>query len=576
MINPILIPGEYFLRKRHLHFMGMKKYHLKSLLIVFLFVFLPNAIIVSAAPLKEPDALNAWQPVVSGIDFQVFHFNNPKSVNVFVTRLDRNNTNVTIESSIAQGRIASGRESITGMAGRYEQAINYWGQVWGGRNKVVAAVNGYYFDGATGTPWSGVVHSGWYAKRFTDVVGDAGFAWTLNRNAFIGSCISHNNSKNSITFVTADYSTNIRGINMPAGSEDLIVYTPQYDSNTRTASTTPLPRVEILVEMTRPTLILPPPNSTRGYIRQIRRSGFSSQIPFDHVVISAWGAVGDTIVGRIDGGSIAIGDEIRISQEISNCNSAPQFDWTKTYASIGGDYHYLSDGVIRTDFSNPDASVRNSRTAVAYNDSYVFFIVVDAFDPGVSEGLNIAQLADFTKNTLGAMWAVTLDSGTSSTMVVDHQVVNNTYCNFTRNCGTLLNEESPYLQDQAVLPLEITYGTEWTDASGVIEPLVGTGLMMVVVEPKQQSVSHHVDEIVMTISPTELRLGPGTNYATSANISALTAGTVLDALPGILAKGSYWWKVDFNGQVGWIKEEALLGGSSGPNDLRIFLPGIYR
>ncbi len=554
----------------------MKKYHNKYLLIVFLLILLQKNQLAYAAPSLEPEAPNAWQPVVDGIDYQVFHLNNPKPVNVFVTRLDRNNPNVTIESSIAQGRIVSGRESITGMAGRYEQAINYWGQVWGGRNKVVAAVNGYYFDGATGTPWSGVVHSGWYAKRFSDVVGDAGFAWTLNRNAFIGSCISHNNSKNTVTYVRADYSANIRGINIPAGSEDLIVYTPQYDSNTRTASIKPLPRVEFLVEMNRPTLILPPPSSyARGYIRQIRTSGFSTQIPFDHIVISAWGAVGDTILGRVDGGTIAVGDEIRVSQEISNCTGAPQVDWTKTYASIGGDYHYLNNGVIRTDFSNPDASVRNSRTAVAYNDSFVFFIVVDAFDPGVSEGLNVAQLGDFTKNTLGGLWAVTMDSGTSSTMVVNHQVVNNTYCNYTRNCGTMSADESPYLQDQ-VLPLEDTYGAEWTDESGVIEPLVGTGLMMVVVEPKQQSLNHHADEIVMTISSTELRLGPGTNYSTITSIPALTAGTVLDSLPGILAKGSYWWRVDFNGQVGWIKEEALLGNGSGPSNLKIFLPIVHK
>lgn len=529
-----------------------------------------------AAPLPEPDLPNDWQSITSGIDYQVFHLNNPRPVNVFVTRMDRSNPNVTIETSIAQGKIASGRESITGMAGRYEQAVNYWGQAWGGRNNVVVAVNGYYFDGATGTPWSGVVNSGWYAKRFTNVVGDAGFAWTLDRNAHIGSCVSHTSSKNTITYVRADLSTNIRGINLPAASEDLIIYTPQYDSNTRTASGSPLPRVELVVQMSRPALILPPPNAyARGYIKQIRTSGFSSQIPFDHVVISAWGGVGDTILSRVNGGTIAVDDEIRISQEISNCASAPQVDWTKTYASIGGDYHFLNNSAIRTDFSNPDAGVRNSRTAVAYNDNYVFFIVVDAFDPGVSEGLNIAQLADFTKNILGATWGVTLDSGTSSTMVLNHQVVNNTYCNFTRDCGMLLGAEVSDLQDPIILPLEETYGTEWTDESGVIEPLVGTGLMMVLVETKQQSIAHYVGEIVLTISPTELRLGPGTNYASIASIPALTAGTVLDSLPGILAKGSHWWKVDFNGQEGWVKGEALLR-TTVPGDNTIFLPGVYK
>jgi len=554
----------------------MNKFVHRILILLFITLSMQSTRFAFAAPSTDPEVPNEWQPVGSGIDYQVFQLNNPRPVNVFVTRMDRANPNVTIESSIAQGRIASGRESITGMAARYEQAINYWGQAWGGRNKVVAVINGYYFDGSTGVPWSGVVHSGWYAKRFTDVVGDAGFGWTLNRGAFIGSCVSHNNNKNTITYLRADYSTNIRGINTPGSEEDLIVYTPQYDSNTRTAGNNPLPRVELLVEMARPTLLLPPPNAyARGYIKDIRTSGFSTPIPFDHIVITAWGGVGDTILSRVNGGLIAAGDEIRVSQEISNCASAPQIDWTKTYASIGGDYHFLNNGVIRTEFSNPDAGVRNSRTAVAFNDNYVFFIVVDAFDPGVSEGLNIAQLGDFVRYTLGATWGVTLDSGTSSTMVVNHGVVNNTYCNFTRGCDMPLGEDALALQDPIILPLDQTYGSEWTDATGVIEPLVGTGLMMVVVEPKEQSLTFAVGAIVLTISQTELRLGPGTNYATLAVIPANTAGVVLDRLPGVRAKGSYWWKVEMNGQSGWIAEEDLLGGYA-PNGLELYLPGIFR
>jgi len=523
----------------------------------------------------EPGLQTDWQTVAPGIDYQVFQLNNPRPVKVYVTRMDRNDPNVTIESGIAQGRMASGRESITGMASRYEQAINYWGQSWGGRNDVVVAINGYFFDTTTGTPWSGVVNSGWYARRFTNVIGDAGFAWTLSRNAFIGSCVSHTANRNTITYTQAEYTTNIQGVNIPRGSEEVIVYTPQYDSNTRTASSSPLPRVELLVEMTRPTLIMPQPNASTGNIRQIRTSGFSTLIPFDHIVITAWGEVGDIILSGVAGGAIAVGDEIRVSQEISNCASAPQVDWTKTYASLGGDYHYLNNGVIRTEFSNPDAGVRNSRTAVAYNDNYVFFIVVDAFDPDVSEGLNIAQLGDFTKNTLGASWGVTMDSGTSSTMVVNHQVVNNTYCNFTRDCGMALGEEAAHLQDQVILPLEETYRIEWTDESDVIEPLVGSGLMMVVVEPKKQSQTYDIGENVLTVSQTELRLGPGSNFATISVIPGQTAGTVLDRLPGILAKGSYWWKVDINGQPGWVKEEALLGGMT-PSELELFLPGIFR
>ena len=36
-----------------------------------------------------------------------------------------------------------------------------------------------------------MVQSGWYAKRFDDLGGGSGFAWKLDRSAFIGECVDH-------------------------------------------------------------------------------------------------------------------------------------------------------------------------------------------------------------------------------------------------------------------------------------------------------------------------------------------------------------------------------------------------
>lgn len=520
----------------------------------------------------------AWGVLATGIEYQKYRLTNPRPVNIFVTRMDRSNPALTIESSIAQGKLAAGRESITGMAGRYNQAINFWGNSWGGRNRVVVAINGYFFDGATGTPWSGVANSGWYAKRFDDYVGDAGFAWTLNRTAHIGSCVFHNGGKNIITFTRTGYNPSIRGVNQPAGEDELILYTPQYDSDTNTASSPGNPVLEILVEMTRPSLVLPTPAMAMGIIRDIRDHAGSTLLPFDHVVISTWGDVRTTMVDKIAAGEITIGDEVGISQEISDCSSSPRNNWTKTYASIGGDYHFLNDGVIRSDFSNPDAAVRNSRTAIAFNDSYIYFIVVDAFDPGVSEGLTIAQLAGFAKNTLLATWGVSLDSGTSSTMVINGEVINNTECNFTRDCGMLLGDEQNSLQDQLILPLDETYKTEWDDATGAIEPLVGTGMLMVVSEPAIYSRMFVSAMTVATNRNSSLHLGPGNNYGFLTTIPQGASGVILPqaaGVNGVLAKGSYWWKVDFNGVTGWIREDNLVGGRM-PFDYKLYLPQIYK
>jgi hypothetical protein len=76
-------------------------------------------------------ATSPWEPVAEGIDYQKFKLPDPN--NIYVARMDRDNLNVAIESSIAQGRLSGGFEPVSGMAERYDQALNYWGESWGSR-----------------------------------------------------------------------------------------------------------------------------------------------------------------------------------------------------------------------------------------------------------------------------------------------------------------------------------------------------------------------------------------------------------------------------------------------------------
>ncbi len=163
----------------------MNTHKILSILLIVSFLVIPT--------LSVRGATDGWQTVAEGIEYQKFHLTSPRPIDLFVARMDRDGAkypNTTIESSIAQGSLAAGRETVRGMAARYDGAINYWNQTWGGRNRVAVAINGFFFDGTTGTPWSGQIQSGWYAKRFTDVQSVNGFVWTLNRQAFIGECSS--------------------------------------------------------------------------------------------------------------------------------------------------------------------------------------------------------------------------------------------------------------------------------------------------------------------------------------------------------------------------------------------------
>ncbi|MFC2053935.1 hypothetical protein ACFLV7_06500, partial [Chloroflexota bacterium] len=215
------------------HTMNVSRFVLISTL--FLLFFFPKKYAQGSSP--------QWQSVAEGIEYREFY---QLGLNhLFVARMDRNNANLTLETSIAQGRINGGLETVSGMAERYDQALNYWGGSWGARNQVVVAINGYFYDAETGVPWQGQIHSGWYLKRFDDLESGSGFAWKLDRSFFLGGCIVHRPAKQLITHVTTGETIPFDGVNVPREEDELIIYTPQYDASTRSEDT----GIEILVEL---------------------------------------------------------------------------------------------------------------------------------------------------------------------------------------------------------------------------------------------------------------------------------------------------------------------------------------
>jgi hypothetical protein len=533
---------------------------------IFLFsLILSTSLFVVSPTLLVESASSPWEPVAEGIEYQKFQISGPN--NVYVARMDRDNLNVTIESSIAQGRLSGGFETVSGMAERYDQAINFWGQSWGSRNDVVVAINGFFYNTSTGVPRNGQIQSGWYAKRFDDYAGESGFAWRLDRRPFIGGCVVHADNKQFVSIPTLGKTIWIDNINFQRNANQLTLYTPQYDDDTGTDNS----GTEILVEMTRPSLILPTPHYAKGYVRGIRKNAGSTPIPFDHVVLSAHGTKADKLA------DLNLGDEIRISQEIthykSDCSTPNSLDWTKTYASIGGSFFFLKDSQI-IHYNDLGALERHPRTAIAYNDDYIFFIVVDGRDPGVSIGMTIDELGLFCRDTLEATWGVNQDGGGSSTMVIKGAVIN--------------RPNADLYEDKVYLPLIISSGTENLDppdtfpaeandtnpteeirssapkmepiAGGGFERYVANGMLMVVVEPMEKSSTFTPNDMILTRQSTPIRLGPGTNYSILTTVSENTGGIVLNhnnGLNGVLAKGSYWWKVLIAGIEGWVTEESI-------------------
>jgi hypothetical protein len=316
---------------------------------------------------------------------------------------------------------------------------------------------------------------------------------------------------------------------------------------------------------------MPTPRAVTGTITAIYTHTGSTTIPFDAVVLSAGKAVDDIMWPHVQ-----VGQVISFSQELTpyklDCvKKDTAVDWGKTYASLGGAYYFLHNGIIRH-YGDQGATGRAPRTAIAYDNDYVYFVVVDGRS-WQSQGMTIDELATFISNTIATpetisyTFGIAQDGGGSSTMVVEGQVKNNTGCNnaycdhFTflpilsrpgnPPTATLVQEDNP------PLPVAPTYSDQ-VDAV-TAERYVANGVMMVLVDPIQTSTAFTATQWVVTNIAAQVRLGPGTNYPALTNVGKNTFGNIMvHPMNGVLAKDSFWWKVHFdNGAEGWVSELSL-------------------
>ncbi len=471
-----------------------------------------------------PAQAQLWQDLAPGIDYREFYL--PQPDHIYVTRLDRANSQAFIETSLAQGRLGGGLETVRDQAQRYDQALSFWDGEWGARYQVVAAINGGFFDPQSGLLLNGMVQSGWYARRFENRQTVGGFAWRLDRQAFVTECLVSAPGKQQVVLLKSQKTTPFDGINIPREKDQLVIYTPQFGPVTPSAKT----GVEFLVETGRPLMILPYPEMITGTVREVIEGKGETFIPFDHIVLSAGGKTAQALKGLLQPG-----DQIGIAQEIRHldggCRKERSEGLELTYAGLAGSEVFLREGEIQP-LNDLGAVLHNPRTAVALNDQYVFFIVVDGRDQMRSLGMSMVELAVFAKLNLGATWGVAMDGGGSSTLVVNGEVKNNP------NAETVVRAHPDK-----------------------IERVVANGLMMVLAQPIQRSQRFKTGDTV-TVSPegdANLRLGPGTNYTPLAVISLGSQGVVLShPLNGVLAKGYSWWKIAFGETVGWISESVLL------------------
>ncbi len=471
--------------------------------------------------LGTDSGLAQWSPIAPGLEYREFALAGP--VRVFAVRADRLTNCWTIDTMKGLGTMRGGRETVPDMAGRYDNSITFDGH----RYEVKVAINGDYFNPNTGVPFEGQVMGGWFVKRFTELGGGSGFVWTADRHAFLGGNVQNGPTLQQVVFEDRA-KMKISQVNEPRARDALALYTSHYADDTGTGSD----GAEALVRMHSPLSLGPAP--TRGVIVRVRDGAGSSPLPFNHVVLSAQGKAAEELHRHV-----RAGEAIRFNFELKDDGSsriglAPH-NWRGAYASIGGPKCVLVKGRVPRDWEAKakkyaaqgkvhGSVVKDPRTAIAFNDRYMFFIVIDGRSKE-SVGMTFTDAGCFCRDELRATDAVLQDGGGSSTLWVD---------------GKVRNTPSGKGQDEK---------------AGVLRTVANGYCIAEVLPPKKSAQFQPGQEVRLR---GELRLGPGSTFGRSGKIGDTEPGSIMpDPLNGIFAKGKYWWFCRFGESEGWASLEQL-------------------
>ncbi len=190
----------------------------------------------------------------------------------------------------------------------------------------------------------------------------------------------------------------ITGMNRPRLQDDLIVYTRRYGETTRTNI---YGWDVVLVD---------------GIVVDITAG--NAAIPPEGIVLSGHGAARDFLAG------VQVGDEISVDIALD-----PDWFALGVEQIIGGGPRLVRDGEIHitgeAELFQADVLMgRAPRTALGFTEDHKLLLVtVNGRQPGISVGMTLTELAELMLE-LGAVNAMNLDGGGSTTMVIRNRVLN--------------------------------------------------------------------------------------------------------------------------------------------------------
>lgn len=198
----------------------------------------------------------------------------------------------------------------------------------------------------------------------------------------------------------------INGLNRPRADNELIVFTPEFHRTTLTEPN----GLEFVVR--------------RGRVVDLRDLKGSSAIPVDGFVISTSGTVRDWALKNL-----RIGARVQLNLNLTPVETEQADSWKQANSVIGGGPQLIKNG--RVEITNAAEKILQSfvndghpRTAIArLKSGQILLLTVDGRQPGESIGMSLTMLADLLIE-FGAVEAINLDGGGSTTMVIRNKLVN--------------------------------------------------------------------------------------------------------------------------------------------------------
>ena len=259
-------------------------------------------------------------------------------------------------------------------------------------HKVVAAINGDFYNTSTGEQIGSQVANGQLLKATNDWLN---IAFDIDKNPIIGM------QNFSGLIITHDSLKSISGVNKVRNVDEMIFYNSFNGSGT----------------------------STNQYGTEVRVIPLDSWFVNDTircVVDTVVTGIGNMVIGNNK--AVLSGHGISAAFLVNNLfkddtikvvlNLTPALP--KIEQLIGGNTWLVQNGIV-----NQDNGDRHPRTSVGFNQysTQFFMFVVDGRQPGLSVGMSYKELGDYMK-TWGVHNGLNLDGGGSSTMFVRGSIVN--------------------------------------------------------------------------------------------------------------------------------------------------------